>query len=350
MLTSPATEHEAIRRLRASVTGDDPTLEFGDHSPFDDIKVLLAEYDRLCVAQGHAQPVQDTYLVGGPPDLKAMSGSTEDDRIIQLHFRRPATEDDRKWLLDAINAALGFPAQQHNTVISREAFDKFIETCENPPAPTEELKAMFREFGRFAAPAQSTSVAQLTQQLIHQADKIAEMDDELQRLRAQTPAQEDARPKLKELLRLFKDDFLSDDETIEGIFQEVGAIAQRHAPTENAIHNAIANALAGGTTYSNVRHAARDVLALIPVASTDRTAKEPAWDDLLCNLKDLINAGRAAEATSNSIACMIINKLLAKRLLPPPSTDSKAKSVEMWNSRTVAPAHGQSVDKSGGGA
>jgi hypothetical protein len=55
--------------------------------------------------------------------------------------------------------------------------------------------------------------------------------------------------------------------------------------------------------------------------STDRTAKEPEWNDLICNLKDVINAGRAAEATSNSIACMVINELLAKRLLPPPSTD-----------------------------
>lgn len=50
--------------------------------------------------------VQDTYLIGGPPDLRAMSGSVESDRIIQLHFRRRATDDDRKWLLDAINAKL----------------------------------------------------------------------------------------------------------------------------------------------------------------------------------------------------------------------------------------------------
>lgn len=49
--------------------------------------------------------VQDTYLVGGP-DLKAMSGSVESDRVIQLHFRRKATDADRKWLLEAINAKI----------------------------------------------------------------------------------------------------------------------------------------------------------------------------------------------------------------------------------------------------
>jgi hypothetical protein len=54
--------------------------------------------------------VQDTYLVGGPPDLKAMSGSIESDRVIQLHFRRKATDEDRKWLLDAINMKLASDA------------------------------------------------------------------------------------------------------------------------------------------------------------------------------------------------------------------------------------------------
>lgn len=49
--------------------------------------------------------MQDTYLVGGP-DLKAMSGSVESDRVIQLHFRRKATYADRKWLLEAINAKI----------------------------------------------------------------------------------------------------------------------------------------------------------------------------------------------------------------------------------------------------
>lgn len=57
-------------------------------------------------AQRQPGPVQDTYLVGGPPDLKAMSGSVESDRVIQLHFRRKATDDDRKWLLEAINEKL----------------------------------------------------------------------------------------------------------------------------------------------------------------------------------------------------------------------------------------------------
>jgi hypothetical protein len=50
-----------------------------------------------------AAEVQDTYLVGGP-DLKAMSGSVESDRVIQLHFSRKATDADRAWLLEAINA------------------------------------------------------------------------------------------------------------------------------------------------------------------------------------------------------------------------------------------------------
>ena len=80
----------------------------GPHTTAAHIDDAVIQWNkRSGVAQSHGQPVQDIYLVGGPPDLKAMSGSTEDDRIIQLHFRRPATEDDRKWLLDAINAALG---------------------------------------------------------------------------------------------------------------------------------------------------------------------------------------------------------------------------------------------------
>lgn len=55
--------------------------------------------------------VQDTYLVGGPPDLKAMSGSIDSDRVIQLHFRRKVTDRDREWLLAAINAYITAPAQ-----------------------------------------------------------------------------------------------------------------------------------------------------------------------------------------------------------------------------------------------
>lgn len=36
-----------IRRLRAAVNGDDFELEINGGSPFDDVKALLAEYDRL---------------------------------------------------------------------------------------------------------------------------------------------------------------------------------------------------------------------------------------------------------------------------------------------------------------
>src|ERR1700722_6171688 len=61
-------------------------------------------------AQQPSHEMQDTYLVGGPPDLKAMSGSIESDRVIQLHFRRKATDEDRKWLLDAINMKLASDA------------------------------------------------------------------------------------------------------------------------------------------------------------------------------------------------------------------------------------------------
>lgn len=46
--------------------------------------------------------VRDTWLVGGP-DLKAMSGSVESNRVIQLHFHRPVNDKDRAWLLEAIN-------------------------------------------------------------------------------------------------------------------------------------------------------------------------------------------------------------------------------------------------------
>jgi hypothetical protein len=63
-------------------------------------QALLADWRRL---RTQAAEVQDTYLVGGP-DLKAMSGSVESDRVIQLHFSRKATDADRAWLLEAINA------------------------------------------------------------------------------------------------------------------------------------------------------------------------------------------------------------------------------------------------------
>jgi hypothetical protein len=56
----------------------------------------------LSVSSTDREPVQDTWLVGGP-DLKAMSGSVESDCVIQLHFTRPVTDKDRQWLLEAIN-------------------------------------------------------------------------------------------------------------------------------------------------------------------------------------------------------------------------------------------------------
>lgn len=58
---------------------------------------------------GQSEAVKDTWLVGGP-DLKAMSGSVESDRTIQLHFRRRVTDEDRKWLLDAINEKIASAA------------------------------------------------------------------------------------------------------------------------------------------------------------------------------------------------------------------------------------------------
>ena len=72
---------------------------------------VIDQWNAKCVELKEAKAqrcsdVQDTYLVGGPNDLKAMSGSVESDRVIQLHFRRKATDEDRKWLLDAINAKL----------------------------------------------------------------------------------------------------------------------------------------------------------------------------------------------------------------------------------------------------
>jgi hypothetical protein len=81
-----------------------------------------------------AEAVQDTYLVGGPPDLKAMSGSVDDDRIIQLHFRRPATDKDREWMLEAINAkhVNGAPPQT-SLLDAMDAFadKKLTEQCWN---------------------------------------------------------------------------------------------------------------------------------------------------------------------------------------------------------------------------
>lgn len=81
------------------------------------LAVALQIFDQVRIAtevrafsQGASEPVQDTWLAGGP-DLKAMSGSVESDRVIQLHFKRPATDQDRKWLLDAINAKIAADKQ-----------------------------------------------------------------------------------------------------------------------------------------------------------------------------------------------------------------------------------------------
>lgn len=41
-----------IRRLRAAVNGEDFEFEINGGSPFDDVKVLLAEYDRLTSVVG----------------------------------------------------------------------------------------------------------------------------------------------------------------------------------------------------------------------------------------------------------------------------------------------------------
>lgn len=75
------------------------------------LEEAVVRTEAICTAsQPPAAPVekevQDTWLVGGPPDFMAMSGSVESDRVIQLHMRRKATDEDRKWLLDAINAKL----------------------------------------------------------------------------------------------------------------------------------------------------------------------------------------------------------------------------------------------------
>lgn len=69
-----------------------------------------------------ASEVQDTWLVGGE-DLKAMSGSIDSDRVIQLHFKRRATDKDREWLLKAINAQIK---------ADREAASLTPAACEQP--------------------------------------------------------------------------------------------------------------------------------------------------------------------------------------------------------------------------
>lgn len=60
-----------------------------------------------------------------------------------------------------INGAAQPPADldRHTLVLSPEAYNKFIEACENPAEPTEALKEMFRKYGRFSEPAQAASDA-----------------------------------------------------------------------------------------------------------------------------------------------------------------------------------------------
>lgn len=117
-MTEPMTSREALLEQNRK-----DALEFckGAFRPFvndvrqytDIVATLLDNAtNRALLSPAQAQstePVQDTWLVGGP-DLKAMSGSVESDRVIQLHFRRPATDADRKWLLEAINAKIAADA------------------------------------------------------------------------------------------------------------------------------------------------------------------------------------------------------------------------------------------------
>jgi hypothetical protein len=126
-MSSPETEHEAIRRLRASVTGDDPTLEFGDHSPFDDIRVLLAEYDRLCSAQKHA-PVAWLYE----------SWNGEDDWSKHITFEKPEGE---KWQRNIVALYPGPVASTNSPTVYemvREAYANGFEdgklAHKTPPA------------------------------------------------------------------------------------------------------------------------------------------------------------------------------------------------------------------------
>jgi hypothetical protein len=49
------------------------------------------------------EPVQDTWFTDSALPVMAMSGDTEDSRVLKLHFRRPVTDDDRKAMTDALN-------------------------------------------------------------------------------------------------------------------------------------------------------------------------------------------------------------------------------------------------------
>lgn len=87
----------------------------------------------------------DTWLVGGP-DLMAMSGSVESDRVIQLHFRRPATDQDRKWLLEAINAKIAADkGWQCHAKLRPEAAGCMWPDCGCEPRATEVIAELVKQ-------------------------------------------------------------------------------------------------------------------------------------------------------------------------------------------------------------
>lgn len=60
------------------------------------------------------------------------------------------------WMCDAVEWAINeirarIAAEQR----AQENYDWMVSVCENPPPPTEELKALFREYGAFLDPLQN---------------------------------------------------------------------------------------------------------------------------------------------------------------------------------------------------
>jgi hypothetical protein len=102
------------------------------------------------VAQGAAEnEVQDTWLVGGP-DLKAMSGSIESDRVLQLHFHRKVNDKDRAWLLEAINAKIAADqnSQSRAEIVIQDSIEAIIAGIGAADTAAEQALEIAHALGR----------------------------------------------------------------------------------------------------------------------------------------------------------------------------------------------------------
>ena len=65
----------------------------------DDVDTLVPSTNSACGEQ-----VRDQWFVERNLPIMAVSGDTESDCVLKLHYRRPVSDDDRMALVEALNA------------------------------------------------------------------------------------------------------------------------------------------------------------------------------------------------------------------------------------------------------